>query len=198
MAGPSDSQTGSTLLVLLREPDSPEAWKAFVQRYTPKLLAWCRQWKLQQADAEDVTQEVLHRLARLMRRLPYDPAKGRFRTWLKALAHNAWSDLWKARRRGGCGTGGSAVQRLLDEQVSPDTLAEVLDPEFEREVYEEAMARVQLRVSRLTWQAFLLLAVEGKSGAEIAAQLNMKVTAVYMAKSRVQRMLRDEVQKLGG
>jgi RNA polymerase sigma-70 factor (ECF subfamily) len=134
MAGASDSQTGSTLLVLLREPDSPEAWKAFVLRYTPKLLAWCRQWKLQDADAQDVTQEVLHRLARLMRKLPYDPAKGRFRGWLKALARNAWSDLWEARRRAGCGSGDSAVQRLLDEQISPDALADALDPEFAREV----------------------------------------------------------------
>jgi RNA polymerase sigma-70 factor (ECF subfamily) len=57
---------------------------------------------------------------------------------------------------------------------------------------------VQLRVSRVTWQAFHLLAVEGKSGADVAAELQMKIAAVYMAKSRVQKMLRDEVQKLGG
>jgi hypothetical protein len=40
--------------------------------------------------------------------------------------------------------------------------------------------------------------VEGKSGAEAAARLMMKVAAVYMAKSRVQRLLRQEVEKLGG
>jgi RNA polymerase sigma-70 factor (ECF subfamily) len=185
-------------MVLLREPDSPEAWKAFVRRYGPKLLDWCRQWKLQEADAEDVTQEVLHRLARLMRRLPYDRAKGRFRAWLKTLARNAWSDLWEARQRAGWGSGDSATQRLLEEQVGPDALADALESEYAREVYDEAAARVRLRVSRASWQAFQLVAVEGRSGAEAAARLKMKVAAVYMAKSRVQRLLRDEVQKLGG
>ena len=196
-SGP-ESQTGSTLLVLLRDPDSPEAWKAFVRRYTPKLLSWCRQWQLQEADAQDVAQEVLHRLAVHMRRFPYDPAKGHFRSWLKTVARNAWSDLREARRRAGWGSGDPAIQQLLDEQADPSQLAETLDPEFAREVYEEAMARVQLRVNRSTWQAFQLLALEGKSGAEVATQVKMKVAAVYMARSRVQQMLREEVQKLGG
>jgi RNA polymerase sigma-70 factor (ECF subfamily) len=198
MAVAPDSQTGSTLLVLLRQPDSPEAWTAFVRRYTPKLLAWCRQWKLQEADAEDVTQEVLHRLARRMRSFAYDPAQGHFRGWLRTLAWHAWSDLWQARRRAGWGSGDPAVQRFLEEQTCPDGLAAALEPEFTEEVYEEAAARVKLRVSRASWQAFELLAVEGKSGEEVAARLRMKVAAVYKARSRVQQMLRSEVERLGG
>src|SRR5262249_40729209 len=161
MSAASDSQTGSTLLVLLRQPNSPEAWSAFVRRYTPKLLAWCRQWSLQEADAEDVTQEVLHRLARHTSGLPYDPAKGHFRSWLRTLAQHAGSNLRESRRRAGWGSGDPAVQRLLEEQTAPDNLVEALEPEFAVEVYQEAMGRVQLRVSRSTWKAFLLLAVEG-------------------------------------
>jgi RNA polymerase sigma-70 factor (ECF subfamily) len=198
MSGASDSQTGSTLLVLLRQPDSPEAWSAFVRRYTPKLLAWCRQWNLQPADAEDVTQEVLHRLARYPRGLPYDPAKGNFRSWLKTLAQHAWSDLRERRRKAGWGSGDPAVQRLLEAQEDESGFVDALEAGFALEVYGEAMARVQLRVSRSTWEAFRLLAVEGQSGAEVAARLKMTVGAVYMAKSRVQEMLRQEVQKLGG
>jgi len=198
MPGASESQTGSTLLVLLRAPDDPEAWKAFVARYAPRVLAWCRQWELQPADAQDVTQEVLYRLVGQLRRFPYDPAKGHFRGWLKGVARHAWSDLRDGRRRAGWGSGDPHVQALLEAQEDRDGLLEVLEQEFERELYEEAQARVQLRVSRPTWQAFHLLALEGKSGAEVAARLGMKVAAVYMARSRVQRLLREEVQKLGG
>jgi RNA polymerase sigma-70 factor (ECF subfamily) len=198
MPGASESQTGSTLLVLLRAPDDPEAWEAFVRRYGPKLLAWCRRWKLQPADAQDVTQEVLHRLALHLRRFPYDPAKGRFRAWLKTLARHAWSDLRDGRRRAGWGSGDPDIQQLLEGQAEADDLAEALDREFLLEVYEEAKARVRLRLSRSTWEAFRLLTLEGKSGTEVAARLKMKVAAVYMAKSRAQRMLQEEVQKLGG
>jgi RNA polymerase sigma factor (sigma-70 family) len=193
-----ESQTGTTLRVLLRDPADPRAWKAFVERYTPKLLAWCRQWRLQTADAHDVTQEVLYKLARYLHRFPYDPAKGHFRGWLKTVARNAWNDLRVSRRRAGWGSGDPHIHRLLEDREAQTGLAEALEPEFLLEVYEEAKARVQLRVSRTTWQAFELLAVERWPGTRIAGHLQLNVAAVYVAKNRVQKMLMEEVSKLQG
>jgi RNA polymerase sigma-70 factor (ECF subfamily) len=198
MPGASESQTGSTLLVLLRAPDDPEAWKAFVARYAPRVLAWCRQWELQPADAQDVTQEVLYRLVGQLRRFPYDPAKGHFRGWLKGVARHAWSDLRDGRRRAGWGSGDPHVLRLLEAQEDRDGLLEALDQEFERELYEEALARVQLRVNRATWRAFQLLVHERWSAARVAAKLHLTVASVYMAKHRVQKLLAEEVRRLQG
>ena len=168
------------------------------QRYTPKVLAWCRQWHLQTADAEDVAQEVLYRLARHLHRFPYDPAKGHFRGWLKTVARHAWIDLQASRRRAGWGSGDPHIHRLLEDQQAQDGLAEALDEEFTLEVYEEAKARVQVRVSRTTWQAFELLAIQGWSGAQVAGHLHIAVAAVYMAKKRVQGMLAEEINELKG
>ena len=195
MGRDAESETGSTLLVLLRDPADPQAWKAFVQRYTPVVAAWCRRWKLQNADVQEVTQEVLLKLVRYLGRFAYDPAKGRFRDWLFTVARNAWSDIRESRRRAGWGSGDPHVQRLLEEQADGDGLLEALDQEFLVELYEEAKARVQLRVTRQTWQAFQLM-IEGSSGAQVAAQLHMKVATVYVAKNRVQKMLHEEVRKL--
>ena len=194
----AEVRTGSTLLVLLRDPADPQAWKAFVERYTPVVAGWCRSWKLQSADVDEVTQEVLLKLVRGIRKFSYDPAKGRFRGWLLTLAHNVWRDIRDARRRVGWGSGDPHVQHLLEEQEDRCSLAEALDEQFLAEVYEEAQARVQLRVSRETWQAFQLLALEGWPGAEVAAKLRLKISAVYAARRRVQKMLADEVRKLGG
>jgi RNA polymerase sigma-70 factor (ECF subfamily) len=194
----AESQTGTTLRALLRDPADPQAWKAFVERYAPRVLAWCRQWELQPADAQDVTQEVLYRLVGQLRRFPYDPAKGHFRGWLKGVARHAWSDLRDGRRRAGWGSGDSHVQRLLEEQEDRHGLLEALEQEFERELYEEAQAWVQLRVSRPTWQAFQLLVQEKWSGARVAAELRLTVAAVYVAKHRVQKMLAEEVRRLQG
>jgi RNA polymerase sigma-70 factor (ECF subfamily) len=196
MGRPTESRTGSSLLVLLHDPADPQAWKAFVQRYTPVVAGWCRRRKLQDADVDDVTQEVLLKLARYLGQFPYDPAKGRFRDWLFAVARNAWSDIRENRRRAGWGSGDPDVERLLEEQADRDGLLQTLDEEFLVEVYEEAKARVQLRVSRQTWEAFELLAVDGWSGAEVAAKLQIKVATVYVAKNRVQKMLQEEVAQL--
>jgi RNA polymerase sigma-70 factor (ECF subfamily) len=77
-------------------------------------------------------------------------------------------------------------------------LVEALEQEFERELYEEAQTRVQLRVSRPTWQAFQWLVKKKWSGAQVAAELHLTVAAVYMAKQRVQKMLAEEVRRLQG
>jgi RNA polymerase sigma-70 factor (ECF subfamily) len=196
MAEAAESRTGSTLLTLLRNPADPQAWEAFVDRYTPLVGDWCRQWKLQSADTQEVTQEVLLRLMHALRKFPYDPAKGHFRGWLKTLTHNAWRDLRNRRRRAGLGSGDPHIQSLLEQQEDRNGLAEALEHGFLLELYEEAQARVQLRVSRACWQVFQLLVLEGWSGAEVAAKLQMKLATVYTAKSRVQKMLHEELRKL--
>jgi RNA polymerase sigma factor (sigma-70 family) len=192
----SGSQTGTTLRVLLRDPTDPEAWKAFVERYAPRVWGWCRKWNLQPADAEDVSQEVLHKLIGQLRRFAYDPSQGHFRGWLKGVARHTWSDIRESRRRAGWGSGDPDIQRLLGEQADRDGLLEALDQEFQHELYEEAKARVRLRVSRTTWQAFELLMNKECSGAAAATRLHLKVAAVYMAKHRVQKMLAEEVHRL--
>ena len=196
MAEPVEARTGSTLLTLLRNPADPQAWDAFVHRYTPIVAGWCRRWKLQSADIQEVTQEVLLKLARSIHRFPYDPAKGHFRGWLKTLTRNVWRDLQSNRRRAGWGSGDPHIQCLLEEHVDHNGLAEALDQAFRMELYEEAQARVQLRVSRAAWQVFELLMLEEWSGAEVAAKFHMKIATVYTTKSRVQKMLQEEVHKL--
>ena len=78
--------TSVTLLTQLRQaPSDQAAWGVFVERYGRHIYRWCREWKLQDADAEDVTQEILAKLARKLHAFAYDPSRS-FRGWLKTLA----------------------------------------------------------------------------------------------------------------
>ena len=54
----------------------------------PLIHRWCRRWRLQEADAQDVAQDVLLKLHGRMATFNYDPS-GSFRAWLKTLAHHA-------------------------------------------------------------------------------------------------------------
>jgi RNA polymerase sigma-70 factor (ECF subfamily) len=179
---------------LRRSPTDQAAWGAFVDRYGRLIYDWCRQWRLQEADAEDVTQDVLLRIARRMQSFTYDPA-GRFRGWLRTLTAHALSDFL-ARRKGDAGSGDSQVVGLLETVAARDDLLRRLEEEFDRELLELAMTRVRARVEARTWEAFRLLALEGRPGAEAAASLGMKVAAVFVARSRVQQMLQEEVRLL--
>ena len=194
---PSAASTSATLLNRVRSPLDQGAWNEFVERYGPRIYGWCRQWGLQEADAEDVTQDVLLRLARKMRGFAYDPSRS-FRGWLRTLTHHAWSDFLEDRKRPGAGSGDGEVRRALEQVEARDDLARWLDEEFTRALFEEASARVRLRVRPHTWEAFRLTAVEGKSGAEVAALLGMEVATVFVARSKVQKMLQDEARRLDG
>ncbi|HZL90415.1 MAG TPA: sigma-70 family RNA polymerase sigma factor [Pirellulaceae bacterium] len=192
----SEPRTSPTLLGRLQQaPADQSAWAEFVDRYGRKIYGWCRQWGLQDADAQDVTQMVLARIADKMRAFAYDPTRS-FRGWLRTLAHHAWSDFVSDRRTGGVGSGDTDVLHRLHSVEAGDDLARQLDEECERDLLEQAMARVRLRVEARTWDAFRLLAVDGRSGAEAAAQLGMKVPTVFVARSKVQRMIQEEARKL--
>jgi RNA polymerase sigma-70 factor (ECF subfamily) len=193
-----DSSTHLSLLARLRlTPADEQAWSEFVERYGRQVYAWCRQWGLQEADAEDVTQNVLADLARQMRTFEYQPT-GRFRSWLRTIAHRAWCDLLSSRKAANTGSGNSAVLDLLHSVEAREDLLKHLDSECERELFEIAMHEVRQRVEANTWEAFRLTTQEGLPGAETAERLGLQVASVFKAKSRVQKMIRDEVAKLEG
>jgi RNA polymerase sigma factor (sigma-70 family) len=198
MGDPAASRTSVSLLARIRrDPSDQAAWREFVQRYAPKIYRWCRQWKLQEADAEDVTQEVLAKLADKLRTFEYDQALS-FRSWLKTVTHHALSDFLTERRRSGPGSGDSRVAQLLENIEARTDLLAYLAEEFDRELLEEALARVQLKVPPRRWEAFRLTALEGLSGAEAAARLEMNVTTVFTSKCKVQKLVREEIRKLEG
>jgi RNA polymerase sigma factor (sigma-70 family) len=196
MDGLPESGTRITLLGRLRrDPTNQAAWAEFVDQYGPKIYAWCRKWSLQEADAQDVTQNVLLKLARKMGEFVYDPSRS-FRAWLKTLTYHAWSDFLDSRRRPGQGSGDSGVAEILLSVEAREDLVRQLEEEFDRELLNEAMLRVRLRVAPQTWQAFTLTALEGLPGAEAAKRIPMQVAQVFVAKRRVQKMLREEVARL--
>jgi RNA polymerase sigma-70 factor (ECF subfamily) len=198
MKGDTRTATSVTLLGRLSEdPEDQAAWGRFVDHYAPKIYGWCRKRGLQDADAEDVTQNVLLKLADKMRSFVYD-AQGSFRAWLKTITQHACSDYLNARQRRTAGSGDSAILGLLENFEARLDLEQRLREAFDLELMDVAAERVRLRVATHTWEAFQLTAVEGWTGAAAAAKLGMKVATVFAAKCDVQKMLRQEIQSLDG
>jgi RNA polymerase sigma factor (sigma-70 family) len=188
--------TRVTLLTRLRQdPTDQAAWGVFVERYGRHIYRWCRQWKLQDADAEDVTQDILLKLARTLRAFAYDPSRS-FRGWLKTVAHPAWRDFVDSPGRARGAAGDNRVWELMQTLEAREDLVQRLQEAFDHELLEAAKVRVRLRVAPHTWEAFRLLALEDLPVAEVATTVRMQVAMVYVAKSKVQKMLREEIQKL--
>ena len=190
----TDSQTSLTLMDLLRRyPKDAGAWDRFVRRYRPKIYGWCRVRGLQEADAEDVAQDVIAILTRKMARFRYDPSR-RFHAWLKTITYHALSDLLAGRYRA-VGNRRIAPLETIEDRADLDRR---IDELFDRELLELAIARVRERVAAPTWEAFRLTTFEGHSGAEAARLLGIPVASIFVSKHRVQKMLREEIARLEG
>jgi RNA polymerase sigma factor (sigma-70 family) len=192
------ARTSPSLLGRLQRENTDElAWSEFVRRYSAQILKWCRKWKLQEADAQDVTQTVLVKLAKQMRTFSYDPSRS-FRAYLKTLTNYALCDFLKTCKRPGVACGGSVALDVLQTVEARDDLVQQLNSSFDQELLGEALERVRSRVEPHTWEAFYLTAFAGMSGAAVAEKLALKVATVFKARSKVQQMLQAEIRKLEG
>jgi RNA polymerase sigma-70 factor (ECF subfamily) len=196
---PDAPATRPSLLVRIRDPLDAAAWAQFVDVYAPLIYGYARRHGLQDADAADLTQDVLRAVAAAAGRLEYDPRRGSFRGWLFTVVRNDLRTFLDRRRRQERGAGGTDAQHLLDQQPDrgdgPDALWQ---QEYERRLFRWAAERVRHDVEEKTWQAFWQTAVEGRGAREAAAALGLSVAAVYMARSRVLARLKELVQQVHG
>ena len=196
--GSESAATRLSLLIRMRNLRDDDAWKEFFESYGPRIFRWCRRAGLQESDASDVTQEVLTRLMRTIQSFDYDSNRGRFRGWLTIVTNNAIRDYVK-QQRAEVREGNTALLRHLSNLQSAsaiDELAAEIDAESAQEILREAEVRVQLRVAVETWEAYRMTAVESVKPSVVSEKIGMKTSEVYVAKSRVIRMLREEVMRI--
>ena len=191
---PSSNQaTRASLLLRLRDPQNAEAWEQFVAIYTPLIYWFCCRKGLQEADAADVSQEVMRAVAHAMEKFDYDPSRGKFRNWLLTVVRSKIHNLLSSRRRQPEPAGASAVAALVDQHATPAGDSD-WDAEYHRCVFQWAAERVRPGFKELTWRAFWLTTVEQQDGQAVARSLGLSLGAVYVAKSRVLARLREEIQ----
>lgn len=189
--------TRLSLLVRLSDARDDDAWSQFVEIYAPLVYGYARKHGLQDADAADLTQDVLQAVSGAIRGFEYDPRHGSFRGWLFTIVRNKLLNFVAAQKRPGRGSGDSDVQQRLQElPAREDDRMAWWDEEYERRVFAWASEQVRGRFSESTWQAFWQTAVEGKTGPQAAHELRMTVAAVYLAKGRVMARLKEIIREL--
>jgi RNA polymerase sigma-70 factor (ECF subfamily) len=191
--------TRLSLLVRLRDARDDGAWSQFVDLYAPLVFGFARKHGLQEADAADLTQDVLQAVSGGIRRLDYDPRRGSFRGWLFTVARNKLCNFLAAQRRPGRATADAAAQHLLQElPAREEDQTAWWDQEYERRVFSWAADQVRGAFRESTWRAFWQTAVEGKTAPQVARALGLSVAAVYLAKGRVMARLKQVIREYLG
>jgi RNA polymerase sigma factor (sigma-70 family) len=187
MAERNEVDTSASLLLRIRDPHDNDAWTTFVNVYSPLIRRYCARKGLQAADAADIAQEVLSRVAKTIPTFAYDPERGRFRGWFGTLiAHQIATHQTRNSK-------GPTLTPLMDEIPSPDPQWHY---DFTEHVLAVSMDRIRGEFEPSTWEAFTATWVRQELPVTVAAKLGIAIHAVYVNKSRVLNRLQTEILHL--
>jgi RNA polymerase sigma-70 factor (ECF subfamily) len=184
--------THDTLLSRLRNPRDEHAWRRFDRAYGPVIVRYARKRGLSLADAEDVHQIVLVSLLRAMPNFRWDPARGRFRSYLGRVVGNAVE-----RHRGGVRRrmeepGASPAEDLADE-THPEHL-ELWEREWTEHHLRRALASLDAEVQPSSLAIFRRL-LDGASAESVAAETGLGTAAVHKVRQRMRERLRERIER---
>jgi RNA polymerase sigma-70 factor (ECF subfamily) len=191
------SETSISLLDRLQQgPDDP-SWRHMTEVYTPLIRNWLGRYAVQDQDVDDLVQDVL---AVVVRKLPEFKRKaqiGAFRRWLRNITVNCLRDFWRSKRYQPRTTAGDGFAHVLEQLEDPESaLSQLWDKEHDDYVTQRLLAMIRPRFEAKTWLAFQRVALEGTPVDQVARELDLTANAIFIAKSRVVHMLRQEGQGL--
>jgi DNA-directed RNA polymerase specialized sigma24 family protein len=187
---------------LLASPQDRAAFGKFIEKYQPRIKrCCCERWKLQDADADDLTASILLGFMErdVFSRFVFH-SKEKFYAWLDGAVKFAVLTFLRDRGRrpdwwsAGNADAQSSLQNVTEQMVRD--LGMLCDEDYAR--VQEARLRVENRVEEKTSAAFQMLEDEGCAVEEVVQRLGMTKVAVWKARSRFLRMLREEFPDLHG
>ncbi len=186
------SPTPPSLLNRLREaPPGSDSWRRFDDIYRPLLGRWLRRYSLQAHDVDDLVQNVLETVCRELPQFHYEPARGHFRGWLRQVMVNRLREFWRARKRDRV-----FVEPLLEQLQDPGSeLSQRWDREHDQHVFQALLAQIEPEFAATTWTAFQRIHA-GERPTAVAAALGLSVNAVFLARSRILKRLRELAQEM--
>ena len=185
------SSTSPSLLIRLRNPQDHDAWQQFLDVYSPVVRAYCFQRSIQVADADDIVQEIMARLAGAIKSFDYDPAKGLFRAWLGTIAANQIKTFLA-----------KGARRVDAEVASTASFATYEDPDsewvaiFSERVFTVACHQVRQEVSDVAWKIFEATWIRKEQASQVAKRFGITTHADYVNKSRVLKRMEEEINNI--
>jgi RNA polymerase sigma-70 factor (ECF subfamily) len=181
------TETRTSLLRRVRNPADSASWAEFVGLYEPLLLSYVRQRGLNEHDARDVVQSIFITLLRKMPNFELDKSRGRFRTWLWRVSHNAVVDRARANHR---------IQKAEDlhrenwdeAESEPDDWVTM----HRQRTLQYAMERVRDATAPKSWACFEGHILEGRSGTDVGAEVGLPANSVYVNATRVLERIREQ------
>jgi RNA polymerase sigma-70 factor (ECF subfamily) len=197
-------ETNESLLGRLRIVDAHGAWQEFFEAYWGAILRYGRKLGLSADQAEEVLQETMVVLMRILPRFAYDPRKGRFRNFLLTIVHRrALAVLERNSRRKPVAWSEALEGDLADPFGNSESAEREARERWRDSLLEEAIRRLREdpRLAEKTLAVFEAYVINRQPATEVARRFEVSENAVYQIRNRLLRRLKAEVgllMKSGG
>jgi RNA polymerase sigma factor (sigma-70 family) len=194
--------TRHSLLYRLKDWDDQESWKMFFETYWKLIYNAAIKAGLTDAEAQDVVQETVVSVMKSMAEFNYDAKKGSFKAWLLRLTNWRIVDQFRKRQRANSGqeseAGVAPASAELENVMDPSQsiLEAAWDEEWEKNLMDAALEKVKAKVDSKQYQIFDLYFVQKWPVFKIAKVLSVNSGKVYLAKHRVGKILKREIEGL--
>ena len=215
--------TRQSLLARLKDLGDQKSWGEFFDAYWRLIHATALKAGLTEAEAQEVVQEVMIAAAKKMPGFTYEPGKDSLKGWLLSVTRWKVADQFRKREKAvlnvaltrpagtlshpmgeGWGEGGSGpsddTARTATVERVPDVGSLALDTIWEGEWRENllraALERVKQTVNPAHYEMYHLHAVQGLTPRETARALGVSTASVYLAKHRVGRLMKKQIELL--
>ena len=196
--------TRVSLLGRLKDWGDQESWQDFYDTYHRLIHSVALKAGLTQSEAQDVVQETVLTVAKKIADFRADPALGSFKGWLMVVTRRRIADQFEKRAKA-CPPNQSISQG--DDESGTSTINRIVEPasleldtcweeQWQKHVFEAAVARVKARVSPLQFQMFELYTLREWPLRRVAQTLGVSAASVYLAKHRIAAALKREVARL--
>ena len=143
-----------------------------------------------------------------MPKFRYEPERCSFKGWLLMILRQRVGRQFQKRMQPGAASGGDARFTALGDEATetktvsrlPDTAGDQLDSIWEAEWQQHIIAlatqRMKQQVSDAQFQIFDLHVLRSWPASDVARTLGVSIAQVYLAKLRVGRRFKKEVESL--
>ncbi|MFT5123767.1 MAG: RNA polymerase sigma factor (sigma-70 family) [Kiritimatiellia bacterium] len=195
--------TRHSLLLRLKDGEQDLAWEDFFRQYAGVILRYGHKMGMNDAQAQDVLQDTMIELIRILATFEYNPRRGKFRNFLLTIVHRKVLKQIRTRQR----KGETPIHAASDEGIPYEEVLratpnnEILERDefrWRRSVFEDCLVRLALdpAVKEETLEIFKAFAMLGQSAREVAETFGTSENNVYQIKNRLMSRLEKEVEYL--
>jgi RNA polymerase sigma factor (sigma-70 family) len=192
--------TRASLLSRLKKADDQESWKEFFDTHWRIIYASAIKAGLSETEAQDVVQDTVLCVVKSIPGFKYDPAVGSFKSWLRKLTRWRVIDQMRRRSRDPLSLAPYPRETAIDLATLPDesdhSFENWWDEEWKRTMMQVALDRTKDKIDSKQFQIFDLHVLREWPVRQVAAALKINPAKIYLAKHRVNKVLKAELRIL--